>query len=95
MSDARDIILEPVVTEKSTSLMEQNKYVFRVQRKANKSEIKKAIETLFKVKVLDVNTMTVSGKLKRVGRHTGYRSDWKKAIVRLAEGSRIEFFEGV
>lgn len=95
MSDARDIILEPVVTEKSTSLMEQNKYVFRVERKANKSEIKKAIETLFKVKVLDVNTMTVSGKLKRVGRHTGYRSDWKKAIVRLAEGSRIEFFEGV
>lgn len=95
MSDPRSIILKPIITEKGTSLMEKNMYLFRVDRRANKSEIKKAIETIFKVKVEDVNTMTVSGKLKRVGKHVGYRSDWKKAIVKLAEGSRLEFFEGV
>jgi large subunit ribosomal protein L23 len=95
MSDPRTIILKPIVTEKGTSLMEQNKYLFRVDKKANKSEIKKAVETLFKVKVIDVNTMTVPGKTKRVGRHIGQTSDWKKAIVKIAEGNRIEFFEGV
>jgi large subunit ribosomal protein L23 len=75
--------------------MEQNKYMFRVDKKANKTEIKKAVETLFKVKVIDVNTMTVPGKEKRVGRHIGRTSEWKKAIVKIAEGNRIEFFEGV
>jgi large subunit ribosomal protein L23 len=95
MSDPRSIIKKPLITEKGTALMEENKYLFKVDKKANKSEIKKAVETLFKVKVLEVNTMTVPGKAKRVGRYLGHTSDWKKAIVKLAEGNRIEFFEGV
>lgn len=95
MSDPRSIIQKPLITEKGTDLMQKNVYLFRVDKRANKSEIKKAIETIFKVKVLEVNTMTVSGKFKRVGKHAGYKSDWKKAVVKLAEGSRLEYFEGV
>lgn len=95
MSDPRDIIVKPIISEKGTSLMEQNKYLFKVAKTANKSEIKKAVETIFKVKVVNVTTMVVPGKAKRVGKHLGMRSDWKKAIVRLADGDRIEFFEGV
>lgn len=93
--DPRDIIKKPIVTEKSTRLMEMNKYCFVVDRRANKIQIKEAIEEIFKVKVLDVNTMQMLGKMKRMGRHEGRRPSWKKAIVTLEPGNRIEFFEGV
>ena len=78
---AEDIILAPVVTEKSTMDMQDGKYTFKVAKKATKVEIKNAVEKLFEVKVLKVNTMIVKGKEKRVGVHQGRTSDWKKAIV--------------
>ena len=93
--EARDIIIKPVVTEKSIGLMEHNKYVFKVALSANKIEIKQAIEESFKVKVVDVNTVRVKGKEKRMGRSVGKTSDYKKAIVQLAEGDSIEIFEGL
>ena len=93
--EARDIIIKPVVTEKSIGMMENNKYVFKVALKANKIEIKKAVEEIFKVKVVDVNTVRVKGKEKRMGRSVGKTSDYKKAIVQLAEGDSIEIFEGL
>jgi large subunit ribosomal protein L23 len=95
MKNPRDIIYRPVVTEKSTEAIEDNKYTFVVDLKANKVEIRQAIEAIFKVKVTRVNTIRVLGKTKRVGRTVGRRPDYKKAIVTLAEGQRIEFFEGV
>ena len=80
---AEDIILAPIVTEKSSSDMQEGKYTFKVAKKATKVEIKNAVEKLFEVKVLKVNTMTVKGKEKRVGRNVGKTSDWKKAIVTI------------
>lgn len=93
--EARDIVIRPVVTEKSVSLMQENKYVFKVALSANKIEIKKAIEEIFRVKVVNVNTVRVNGKTKRMGRYEGKTSDYKKAIVQLAEGDSIEVFEGL
>ena len=93
--DAHDIIKKPVITEKSTRLLEMNKYCFMVDRRANKIQIKQAIEELFKVKVKDVNTMRILGKIKRMGKYEGRRPSWKKAVVTLEPGNRIEFFEGV
>ncbi|NLG83906.1 MAG: 50S ribosomal protein L23 [Firmicutes bacterium] len=93
--DAWTIVKRPIVTEKSNRLMEQNKYCFVVDPKANKHQIKQAVEEIFKVKVLAVNTMRMEGKIKRLGRSEGRRPDWKKAVVTLAPGSRIQFFEGV
>lgn len=93
--NVRDMIVKPVVTEKSVDLMAENKYCFKVAKKANKIEIKKAIEEIFKVRVIDVHTMNVKGKEKRVGRHVGMTSGYKKAIVTLAEGDTIEIFEGM
>ena len=92
---ARDIILRPVVTEKSVDLMQENKYVFKVRMDANKIDIKRAVEEIFKVKVVGVNTMRVKGKEKRMGRSVGRTIDWKKAIVELAAGDTIEVFEGM
>ena len=80
---AEDIILAPVVTEKSSSEIAEGKYTFKVNKKATKIDIKRAVEKLFEVKVLNVNTMTVKGKEKRVGRNVGITSDWKKAIVTI------------
>ncbi len=80
---AEDIILAPVVTEKSTTDMQEGKYTFKVAKKATKVEIRNAVEKLFEVKVLKVNTITVKGKEKRVGVHQGRTSDWKKAIVTI------------
>jgi large subunit ribosomal protein L23 len=95
MKEPQKIILRPLVTEKSTQQKEtSNQYVFEVRRDANKIEIQSAIENLFKVKVIQVRTTNVLGKVKRLGRKYGKRPDWKKAIVTLKEGSRIEFFEG-
>lgn len=91
--EARDIIIRPLITEKSTTLMAEGKYVFEVAKTANKIEIAKAISQIFNVKVASVNTVNVEGKVKRMGRSIGKRSDYKKAIVKLAAGETIEFFE--
>jgi len=91
-----EIVQGPVITEKGTLVNEQaNQVIFRVHVHANKVEIRHAVETLFKVKVEKVRTSRQLGKIRRVGRHMGRRPDWKKAYVTLAEGSRIDFFEGV
>ncbi len=93
MSDPRAIILEPVVTEKSTSLIEENKYVFRVAMKANKLTIGKAIHELFGVRPENVNIVRVRGKNRRLRYRTGKRSAWKTAIVTLRPGDKIDVFE--
>lgn len=85
-----DIIYSPVITEKSAALAEKNTYVFKVAKDANKIQIKDAIEEVFNVKVLSVNTLNTKPKKKRVGRYTGTRKTYKKAIVTLADGSSIE-----
>ena len=96
MKDLRQVIRKPVITEKSTIEREsQNIVTFAVHPDANKHEIKRAVETLFDVKVEDVRTLNVRGKMRRVGRHQGPRPSWKKARVRLRSGDSIEFFEGV
>ncbi len=89
------IIIRPLITEKNTNLMALNKYSFEVNGSANKLQIKQAIEEVFSVTVTAVHTMNVRGKLRRRGNRYGYSADWKKAIVTLAEGNRIELFEGV
>lgn len=94
--DIYRIIKRSLITEKSTIAKdENNKYVFEVDRRANKIEIGNAVEKIFKVKVVDVHVMNVPGKKKRVGKILGEKRDWKKAVVTLAPGSRIEIFEGV
>ena len=93
--DMYRIIRRALITEKSTIAKEENKYVFEVDRRANKIEVAKAVEKLFKVKVLDVRIMNVMGKKKRVGRIMGEKRSWKKAIVTLAPGNRIEIHEGM
>jgi len=90
-----DIVRGPVITEKGSLVNELgNQVVFRVHPRANKVEIRRAVESLFKVRVEKVRTSRQLGKTRRVGRHLGRRPDWKKAYVTLAEGSRIDFFEG-
>ncbi|MCQ2363517.1 MAG: 50S ribosomal protein L23 [Acidaminococcaceae bacterium] len=91
----RDIIKRPVITEKTQAMMNENKYTFEVPMTANKVEIRQAVEAIFNVKVADVTTMRVLGKTKRMGRFVGKRSDWKKAVVKLADGSKITLFEGM
>ena len=94
--NARDIILAPVITEKSVAALSEKKYTFRVADGANKIEIAKAIEEIFGVQVAKVNTISMKGKHRRMGRHEGYTSDWKKAVVTLTEASKtIEFFDGM
>jgi len=93
--DIRTLIKKPVITEKTTRLMEENKYCFLVDPKANKNQIRQAVEEIFKVKVVAVNTLNMLGKVKKMGRFSGRRPSWKRAIVTLEKGSRIEFFEGV
>jgi large subunit ribosomal protein L23 len=96
MRPASDLIYQAIISEKGTVLRdEQNCYVFKVHPSANKIEIKKAIEKAFSVKVLDVKTINMKGKTKRLGRYQGRRSDWKKAIVKLKQGDTIEIFESV
>lgn len=94
---AQDIIIKPIITEHSMDCLAQGKYTFKVAKSANKIEIAKAVEKLFKgVQVAKVNTGSVRGRKKRMGRNEGYTSDWKKAIVTLKEGSKtIEFFDGM
>jgi large subunit ribosomal protein L23 len=90
------ILKRPLVTEKSTTEKDlRNKPFFEVDRRANKIEIKVAVEKIFKVNVLDVATLSMKGKLKRAGRHYTKSPDWKKAVVTIKPGQRVEFFEGV
>ena len=94
MTKAFDIIQGPIITEKSMSLKENfNKYTFKVAKSANKIEIKNAVEEIFKVKVLSVATLNVLPKHKRVGQHEGFTPAYKKAIVKLADGNKIDAFE--
>lgn len=96
MREMYDIIKKYIVTEKSTIVKDEyNKCIFEVDRRANKIEIGKAVEKLFKVKVVDVHVMNVVGKKKRVGKILGKKRDWKKAIITLAPGNVIEIFSGV
>ena len=96
MRNIHEVIVRPLITEKSTDQLErQHAYTFVVDCGANKYEISQAVETLFKVKVKDVRTMQYRGKERRVGRHTGRRAAWKKAVVTLRDGDTIEIFEGV
>ena len=94
MKSSRRVIRRPLVTERATHLQEtENKYLFEVDRDANKIEIKHAVEAMFEVEVLKVNTTSIHGKIKRMGRFAGRRSDWKKAVVTLANGQSIDYFE--
>jgi large subunit ribosomal protein L23 len=91
-----DVIKRVLITEKSTIVKDEwNQYIFAVDRRANKIEIANAVEKLFKVKVLEVRTMNMVGKKKRLGKTVGEKPSWKKAVVSLAEGNRIEVYEGV
>jgi large subunit ribosomal protein L23 len=95
MRSPYQVVRKPLLTEKGTRLKEEgNQYLFRVAQTANKIEIKQAIEQLFKVTVLDVRTLRIRGKTKRLGRFQGRRPDWKKAIATLKEGDTIELYEG-
>mgnify|MGYP001305499023 CR=1 FL=1 len=91
---AHDIIIRPIITEKSTLLSEKSKYVFEVAKSATKIDIARAVAQAFKVTVVSVNTVSVPGKLKRMGKGQGYSTSWKKAIVTLKAGERIPIFEG-
>lgn len=94
--DARDILIRPIVTEKSTDLItSQNKYTFIVNLRANKGQIKQAVEEIFDVKVTKVNTIRMRGKMRRQGTTQGRRPDYKKAVVSLSAGDSIEVFEGL
>jgi len=93
--DLADLVLRPIVTEKATILLEQNKYVFEVIPKATKPEIKAAIESLFEVKVVSVNTLRLPRKKRRVGRFIGYKPQYKRAIVTLAAEDSITLFPDV
>jgi large subunit ribosomal protein L23 len=94
VKDPRDIIFEPIVSEKSYDLIEDtNTYTFVVDRRANKTQIKQAVASIFDVKVLSVNTMNRKGKLKRTGYVLGKRKDTKRALVKLADGDKIDIFE--
>jgi len=96
MEEPYKIIRRPLITEKSTIQKEMNNQLaFEVDRRANKIEIKKAVERIFKVQVEDVRTQNYQGKIKRLGRNLGRRRHWKKAVVTLKPGQKIEFFEGV
>lgn len=93
--DPYDVLRRPVVTERSTSAMEGNKYTFQVDLRATKTQVKQAVEQIFKVRVVKVNTTRVPGKVRRRGRSEGRTPDWKKAVVTLAEGDRISIVEGL
>jgi large subunit ribosomal protein L23 len=95
MRNAYDVIIKPVLTEKSMNLQADNKYTFLVDKRANKTEIKNAIEKIFDVKVEQISTINIKGKPKRMGRFVGKTSDRKKAIVALADGQTIKLFESM
>ncbi len=89
------VLLRPIITEKTTVLTGLDKYVFEVDIRANKNQIKEAVQVAFNVRVVEVNTMTMKGKPKRFGRRVVNRPNWKKAVVTLVSGDKIELFEGI
>ncbi|MFY9174074.1 MAG: 50S ribosomal protein L23 [Peptococcia bacterium] len=93
MLNPHDVLIKPIITEKSTGLMGENKYTFKVDKNANKIQIKQAVETIFKVDVTDVKTLNVTGKLKRQGRTEGMTPNWKKAIVTIKDGQTLPIFD--
>ena len=93
MRNPHEVLISPVVTEKSSALMAEGKYTFKVDRTANKIDVKYAVETIFKVDVTKVRTMNMPGKLKRQGKTSGMTPDWKKAIVTLKPGQRLPIFD--
>jgi large subunit ribosomal protein L23 len=96
MNRTTDVIVAPLITEKGTLVNEVgNQVLFRVHRNSTKEDVRRAVEGLFKVKVVKVRTINLLGKTRRVGRNLGRRSDWKKAYVTLAKGQTIDFFQGV
>ena len=95
MPTSHQILVRPIITEKNTLLNDQGKYTFEVLPDANKIEIKRAVEDVFKVKVTAVNVSRVPGKMRRMGRTSGMTRSWKKAVVTLEPGQRIELFKGV
>lgn len=96
MKHLHDVLKRPIITERTTDMMADKKYVFEVPLKANKTEIKQAVEKVFGVKVAAVNTTRVPAKPKRYGKYSGYTSEWKKAVVTLTADSKdLEFYEGV
>lgn len=95
MRNPYDVLVKPMISEKTIALMEEDKYTFFVAKDANKIEIKKAVEEIFNVTVVDVNTRNQKGKLKRMGRYEGRRPNSKKAIVTLKAGDKIEVFSGL
>jgi large subunit ribosomal protein L23 len=90
--EARQVILRPIISEKSYQMIERNKYTFEVHPKATKTNVRFAVEEIFKVRVIGVNTMNVKPKPKKRGAHRGFTKHWKKAVVELKPGDRIEFF---
>ncbi len=90
-----EIIIHPIITEKSTELQEKGRYAFKVNKRANKNDVMRAVKEIFGVEPVACNVMNVRGKQKRVRYKLGYTPSWKKAIVRLKEGEKIELFEGV
>lgn len=90
-----NVLIRPIITEKNTLLGAHGKYTFEVDRKANKPQVREAVEKAFKVKVVSVNVCTMPGKMRRVGRSRGLTSPWRKAVVTLQQGHKIELFEGV
>lgn len=95
MRNPHDVLIKPMISEKSMGLMAENKYSFFVDRAANKIEVKYAVETLFRVTVLNVTTRNIKGKLRKMGRYQGFRPSTKRAIVTLKPGDKIEVFEGL
>ena len=93
--ESRKVVLAPILSEKGTRLMENNKYLFKVDINANKIQVKKALMDIFDVTVVDVNIIRMKGKVKRVRYKEGKRPDWKKAIVTLKDGDSIDFFESI
>ena len=93
--NVNEVLIKPLITEKNTMLGAEGKYTFKIDRRANKTQVKEAVESIFKVNVTAVNTISVPPKSRRVGRTIGKSQAWKKAVVTLQSGQRIEIFEGV
>jgi len=93
--NVNEVLIKPLITEKNTMLGAEGKYTFKIDRRANKTQVKEAVEAIFKVNVTAVNTISVPPKTRRVGRTIGKTQAWKKAVVTLRPGQRLEIFEGV
>ena len=93
--NVNEVLIKPLITEKNTMLGAEGKYTFKIDRRANKTQVKEAVEAIFKVDVVAVNTIKVPSKTRRVGKTLGQTQEWRKAVVTVRPGQRIEIFEGV